>query len=256
MHSDDDAPWLPAIALATGVALLGAFSASSYRFWMASVLAGVLIVWACARVFPAGVTQVLRGRPAALAVLTWLSGAYFSLDYLISPAAHDVLGLTPGAIGWALTSAGLCWSVVAMWCGAHPAENALVYGRRTVAAAVLFGLGGCAVAAALGAVLPWWGLHLGWALMGAGMGWTHQDTLTRCVTDPNELDLPADCISQARIATSVTVGGAVGGAALGTFVTAVVAPSADGVEAARVVIVVLLLTVMLSLTPLLARRAA
>ncbi|SPT53101.1 Uncharacterised protein [Actinomyces bovis] len=113
VHSDDDAPWLPAIALATGVALLGAFSASSYRFWMASVLAGVLIVWACARVFPAGVTQVLRGRPAALAVLTWLSGAYFSLDYLISPAAHDVLGLTVTLDLNSMNSLpNLCWIIV------------------------------------------------------------------------------------------------------------------------------------------------
>lgn len=251
---EEGAPLIPAVALATGVALVGAFSASSYRFWVASALGGALVLWACARVLPAGVVRAARGRPAALAALAWVCGAYFSLDYLVSPAAHDVLGLAPGAIGWALTGEGLAWSAVAMWCGAHPAPTPAAYRRRTTAGAALFGVGGCVMACALGGALPWWGLHAGWMLAGIGMGWTHQDTLARCVADPAETGLPVDGISQARIAASVTVGGAVGGATLGTFATSVVAPGADGVQAALVVPTVLALAAALAAAPLLTRR--
>lgn len=88
------------------------------------------------------------------------------------------------------------------------------------------------------------------------MGLTHQDTLIRCVTDPVELGLAADGISQARSATAVTVAGSVGAAALGTLATTLVAPTSAGVEERLVVPVVVVLTTMLGLTPLLARRAA
>ena len=88
------------------------------------------------------------------------------------------------------------------------------------------------------------------------MGLTHQDTLIRCVTDPVELGLAADGISQARSATAVTVAGSVGAAALGTLATTLVAPTSAGVEERIVVPVVVVLTTMLGLTPLLARRAA
>ena len=54
----------------------------------------------------------------------------------------------------------------------------------------------------------------------------------------------------------MTVASNAGGAALGTLVTAGAAPSATGVEAGLAVPVVAALTLMLALTPLLARRAA
>lgn len=88
------------------------------------------------------------------------------------------------------------------------------------------------------------------------MGLTHQDTLIRCVTDPVELGRAADGISETRSATAVTVAVNVGGAALGTLVTTLVAPTSAGVEEVLVVPVVVVLTVMLGLAPLMARRAA
>ena len=112
------------------------------------------------------------------------------------------------------------------------------------------------LAAALAGALPWWLLHAGWASAGLGMGLTHQDTIIRCVTAPGELGLDDDGISEARAATAVTVASNAGGAALGTLVTAGAAPSATGVEEGLAVPVVAALTLMLALTPLLARRAA
>jgi len=144
-----------------------------------------------------------RGRRAALATLTWVCASYFALDFLISPAGHDVLVLGPGAVGWALTAAGVLWSAVAMWCGAHPARQRHVYLVRTGLGGLLFAVGGGILAAALLGAAPWWGLHLGWGLSGLGMGLTHQDTLIRCVTDPVELGQRNDGISQAQSATAV-----------------------------------------------------
>ena len=143
-----------------------------------------------------------------------------------------------------------------MWCGAHPARRRRAYLVRTGLGGLLLALGGALLAAALAGAAPWWGLHAGWGIAGLGMGLTHQDTLIRCVTDPVELGLAADGISQARSATAVTVAGSVGAAALGTLATTLVAPTSAGVEERIVVPVVVVLTTMLGLTPLLARRAA
>ncbi|MDO4242686.1 MAG: MFS transporter [Actinomyces sp.] len=253
---DDDRrpPVLPALAMAGGVAVIGAVPAASVWFWPVGAAGAVAVVWACARVFPVGVLRLAPGRPAALATLGWLCAAYFALDYLVSPAGHDVLGLGPAAIGWALTMAGVCWSVVAMWCGAHPAREAGAYRLRTALGGAGLTVGGAVVALALGSAVPWWGLHVGCALAGLGMGATHQDTVIRCLTAPSELGAPDDGIPATQAATAVTIAGGAGGATLGTLVTSFVAPTGAGVEAGRVVPVCAVLAVMLAATPLLARR--
>ena len=99
---------------------------------------------------------------------------------------------------------------------------------------------------------------MGFGLAGLGMGLTHQDTLIRCMTPPEHSGPEArgDGISEARAATSVTIASAAGGATLGTAATAFVAPTDLGVEPGRLVGVVVVLALMLSATPLLARRAA
>lgn len=253
---DDGAPLAAALVMAGGVALIGAVPASAPWFWPVSALGLGGVGWACSRVFPAGVLRLAPGRRAALATLTWVCACYFALDFLVSPAGHDVLALGPGAVGWALTTAGVLWSTVAVWCGAHPARRRRAYLVRTGAGGLLLALGGALLAAALAGAAPWWGLHAGWGIAGLGMGLTHQDTLIRCVTDPVELGRAADGISEARSATAVTVAGNVGAAALGTLATTLVAPTSAGVEERLVVPVVVVLTIMLGLTPLLARRAA
>ena len=255
-NDGNDAPLIAALAMACGVALIGLAPAASPWFWPASGLGLVSAVWACSRVFPAGVLRLAPGRRAALATLTWVCASYFALDFLISPAGHDVLVLGPGAVGWALTAAGVLWSAAAMWCGAHPARKGHVYLVRTGLGGLLFAVGGGILAAALLGAVPWWGLHLGWGLSGLGMGLTHQDTLIRCVTDPVELGQRNDGISQAQAATAVTVAANIGGATLGTLVTTLIAPTSAGVEEHLVVPVVVVITIMLSGTPLLARRAA
>ena len=76
------------------------------------------------------------------------------------------------------------------------------------------------------------------------------------MTDPVELGQRNDGISQAQAATAVTVAANIGGATLGTLVTTLIAPTSAGVEEHLVVPVVVVITIMLSGTPLLARRAA
>lgn len=249
------APWSAALALAGGVGLIGALPGGSAWFWPGCGLGAAAALWACTRVFPAGTLRLRPGRRAAIAALAWVCMAYFALDFLVAPGAHDVLGLGAGAIGWALTAAGVCWSVVAMWCGATPARAPVTYMLRTAGGAGCFLTGGLLMAAAFADALPWWWLHVGFSVAGLGMGLTHQDTLIRCVSQPGP-DGPDDGISQARAATAVTVASAAGGATLGTAVTAFVAPTDAGVEGPRLVGAVIALSLMLGATALLTRRAA
>lgn len=257
VSGDDDAPpWAAALTLAGGVALIGLVPASSAWIWPAGAIGLACAVWACARVFPAGVMRLAPGRPAAVATLAWVCAVYFALDFLISPASHDVLGLGPVAVGWALTANGLAWSAVAMWCGARPARTPRRFLLRATAGALSFAAGSGLLVMALSGLGPWWLVHVGWTLAGIGMGLTHQDTMIRCVTDPGERGLDSDGISQTAVATAVTVAGNAGGATLGTLVTSLTAPTAAGVEAAIVVPVVVVLGLVLALTPVLSRRAA
>ncbi|MDY3679129.1 MAG: MFS transporter [Actinomyces urogenitalis] len=257
VSGDDDAPpWAAALTLAGGVALIGLVPASSAWIWPAGAIGLACAVWACARVFPAGVMRLAPGRPAAVATLAWVCAVYFALDFLISPASHDVLGLGPVAVGWALTANGLAWSAVAMWCGARPARTPRRFLLRATAGALSFAAGSGLLVMALSGLGPWWLVHVGWTLAGIGMGLTHQDTMIRCVTDPGERGLDSDGISQTSVATAVTVAGNAGGATLGTLVTSLTAPTAAGVEAAIVVPVVVVLGLVLALTPVLSRRAA
>ncbi|MBE6481801.1 MAG: MFS transporter [Actinomyces ruminicola] len=256
--SDDEShpPLVPALVMAAGVAAIGAVPAASALFMPVGAAGAAAVVWACARVFPSGTMRLVPGRRAALATLAWLCAAYFTLDYLVSPAAHDVLGLGPTAIGWALTCAGFAWSSIAIWTATHPAREPRRYRMRVGVGGVCLAIGGAAMTAAFGGVAPWWGLHVGFATAGLGMGLTIQDTMIRCVTAPEDLGGVPDGISQARAATSATVANAAGAAALGTLATAFVAPSAAGVQANLLVPTTAVLTLALALTPLLARRAA
>lgn len=257
LRVEDDrtaAPWAAALALAAGVGMIGAVPAGRWWFWPGCLLGAVTVVWACARVFPAGTMRLAPGRRAAVATLAWVCAAYFCLDFLVSPGAHDVLGLGAGPIGWALTCAGVLWSVAAMWCGARPARAARHYIARSTTGALCLVGGAALTALAFTGAPPWWWLHVGFGLAGTGMGLTHQDTLIRCVSQPPEGH--EDGISQAGAATSVTVATTAGGAALGTFATALVAPTTAGVDGARLVGTVVVLAVLLACTPVLARRAA
>lgn len=251
------APWPAALALAGGVGAIGVLPAASPWFWPGCAVGVAAALWACARVFPPGTLRLAPGRRAGIATLAWVCTAYLALDYLVAPAAHDVLGLDAGMIGWALTTAGVAWSVVAMWSGSRPARAPGRYMRRIRLGAVCFVVGGLVMAAAFHGQAPWWCLHVGFTLAGAGMGLTHQDTIIRCVSQPPaEGDRAGDGISEARSATSVTIASAAGAATLGTLAAAFVAPTDLGVEQDRLVGIVLVLVVLLAATPLLARRAA
>lgn len=253
---DDDAPpWAAALALAGGVALIGLLRAASLWTWVGGAVGLAAAVWACARVFPRGVMRLASGRPAAIATLAWLCAAYFAWDYLISPAAHDVLGLGPGAIGWILTLNGLAWSSMAMWCGARPARRPRTYMTVCSIATITFVIGALCVVVALSAWGPWWWLLIGWGIAGIGMGLAHQNTIIRCITDPADIGGSHDGLSHATIATAVTVAANAGGATLGTLATTLVAPTAAGVDAHIAVPTIIVFGALLAMIPLFAWRA-
>jgi len=238
--------------MATGVAIIGALRASSPWFWPGVAGGTTLVLWSCSRVLPAGTLCLAVGRRAGIATLMWVCAFFLTLDYLVAPSAHDVLGLTPTQTGWALTAGGIGWSAVAIACGARPAREPQAYRRRTMLAAVFFVVGTMLMAVTVLEKADWWGLPVGYGVASIGMGLTHLDTMNRIVTDPAE----PDGITHAQAATAVTIAGAAGGAVLGTVTTAFVAPTASGVETDRLWPTLILLAVGLLLTPLLARRAA
>ena len=252
-EEDEEAvPWLPSLAMAAGVAIIGALRASSSWFWPGVAGGTALVLWSCSRVLPAGTLCLATGRRAGIATLMWVCAFFLTLDYLVAPSAHDVLDMTPTQTGWALTAGGIGWSVVAIVCGARPAREPEAYRRRTALAAAFFVLGAALMTTTVLGRPGWWGLPVGYGVASIGMGLTHLDTMNRIVTDPAE----PDGITHAQAATAVTIAGAAGGAVLGTAATAFVAPTASGVEAARLWPTLALLAGGLLLTPLLARRAA
>ena len=251
-EGDEAAPWLPAGAMATGVAIIGALRASSPWFWPGVAGGTALVLWSCSRVLPDGTLCLEAGRRAGIATLMWVCAFFLTLDYLVAPSAHDVLDMTPTQIGWALTAGGIGWSVVAIACGAHPAREPKAYRRRTTLAAAFFVLGAALMTTTVLGRPGWWGLPVGYGVASIGMGLTHLDTMNRIVTGPAE----PDGITHAQAATAVTIAGAAGGAVLGTVATAFVAPTASGVETDRLWPTLILLAVGLLRTPLLARRAA
>ena len=249
---DEAVPWLPALAMAAGVALIGALRASSPWFWPGVGVGTGLVLWSCSYVLPDGTLRLVPGRRAGIATLLWVCAFFLTLDYLVAPSAHDVLGMTPTQIGWALTAGGIGWSVVAIACGTRPAREPEAYRRRTTLAAVFFVVGTTLMVVTVLGRPDWWGLSVGYGVASIGMGLTHLDTMNRIVTDPAE----PDGITHAQAATAVTIAGAAGGAVLGTAATAFVAPTAAGVETDRLWPTLVMLAVGLLLTPLLARRAA
>ena len=249
---DETVPWLPALAMAAGVALIGALQASSPWFWPGVGVGTALVLWSCSCVLPDGTLRLVPGRRAGIATLLWVCAFFLTLDYLVAPSAHDVLGLTPTQTGWALTAGGIGWSAVAIACGARPAREPQAYRRRTMLAAVFFVVGTMLMAVTVLEKADWWGLPVGYGVASIGMGLTHLDTMNRIVTDPAE----PDGITHAQAATAVTIAGAAGGAVLGTAATAFVAPTASGVETDRLWPTLVVLAAGLLLTPLLARRAA
>ena len=249
---DETVPWLPALAMAAGVALIGALRASSPWFWPGVGVGTGLVLWSCSCVLPDGTLRLVPGRRAGIATLLWVCAFFLTLDYLVAPSAHDVLGLTPTQTGWALTAGGIGWSAVAIACGARPAREPQAYRRRTMLATVFFVVGTMLMVVTFLEKADWWGLPVGYGVASIGMGLTHLDTMNRIVTDPVE----PDGITHAQAATAVTIAGAAGGAVLGTAATAFVAPTAAGVETDRLWPTLVMLAVGLLLTPLLARRAA
>ena len=251
-EDEEVVPWLPSLAMAAGVAIIGALRASSPWFWPGVAGGTALVLWSCSRVLPAGTLCLAAGRRAGIATLMWVCAFFLTLDYLVAPSAHDVLDMTPTQTGWALTAGGIGWSVVAIVCGARPAREPEAYRRRTALAAAFFVLGAALMTTTVLGRPGWWGLPVGYGVASIGMGLTHLDTMNRIVTDPAE----PDGITHAQAATAVTIAGAAGGAVLGTATTAFVAPAAAGVEPSRLWPTLVLLAVGLLLTPLLARRAA
>ena len=83
---DETVPWLPALAMAAGVALIGALRASSPWFWPGVGVGTGLVLWSCSCVLPDGTLRLVPGRRAGIATLLWVCAFFLTLDYLVAPA--------------------------------------------------------------------------------------------------------------------------------------------------------------------------
>jgi hypothetical protein len=237
-----------AFVLAGGVALLslvglqGLYAAVAVAVGAAGAALAVL---AARRLLPAGTLSVQAGRPAAVATMGLLTGAYFGAAGIIAIVVHDLLDGTTGDETLVLAGGGLGWAIAGLAASRWPAQAARAYVRRSALAAVLLAVGLVAAGAALladgmtsrvGVVLA------GWTVAGVGMGLMYLDTLNHIVEVPPEVD----GVSPTQAATAAILVEAIATAVMATLTTAVVGRAVEGGGGIAAAVGVLALTGLVS----------
>ena len=171
---EDEARTRDALALALGVALLLAgLSGAGSVLPLALVPVGlVILVRALRRLTPAGTFRMRSGPPAAIALNSIMSAAFFATDAFMPLAVSDVRGRSVGIAGAALAAGALSWAAGA-WVVAHysariPADRLARTGLLLVAAGI------ATVIAALSPSVPVGVFVLAWLSAGLGMGLGYQ----------------------------------------------------------------------------------
>lgn len=220
------APW--SVALAFVCALLGVMAAS--------------------RLLPAGTARLQRGRPAAVATLGVVTGAYFGASAVVTILAHDLLGFSVPQLGFLLLAGGLGWAVTGVFVGRSPAAGARYISRARWGATLLtMGLVTMWIAVAADWVSPAWYIAA-WAVAGVGMGLVYLDTINVIVEEP---PVP-DGISPVAAGTSTVVVEQASAALIGTTVATVVgallSSTANSAAVASALLLLALITAGLWLT--------
>ena len=165
-----------AFVLAGGVALLslvGLRSLPAATAIAVGVVGAAAVIVAARRLLPRGTLSARVGRPAALATMSLLTGAYFGAQAIMSIIVQDLLGGTTGQAALVLAGSGMGWALAGLAVSRWPARTARAYVRRAA-------LGGSLIALGLlvtGGVLLVDGtspritvILVGWTVAGVGMG--------------------------------------------------------------------------------------
>jgi MFS family permease len=219
-----------AFVLASGVALLSIVGLQGLHAGVAVVVGAAgtaLALLAARRLLPAGTLSLRAGRPAAVATMGLLTGAYFGAAGIIAIVVHDLLDGTTGDETIVLAGGGLGWAVAGLAASRWPAQAARAYIRRSALGAGLLAVGLLATGAALladGTASRVEVVLVGWTVAGLGMGLMYLDTLNHIVEVPPEVD----GVSAAQAAAGAILVEAVATAVMATLTTAVVGRAVAG----------------------------
>ena len=230
-----------AFVLAGGVALLslvGLRSLPAATAIAVGVVGAAAVIVAARRLLPRGTLSARVGRPAALATMGLLTGAYFGAQAIMSIIVQDLLGGTTGQAALVLAGSGMGWAVAGLAVSRWPARTARAYVRRAA-------LGGSLIALGLlvtGGVLLVDGTSpritvvlVGWTVAGIGMGLTYLDTFNQIVDVPQEVD----GVSVPRAAAATILVEAIATAVAATLASAVVGRAvaqSGGTDSAAIVL--------------------
>lgn len=202
-----------ALAVGTGLVLLGIEDDSTFRM-LALVAAGLALAGpALGRLLPQGTLRVQRGAPAALVTMALLSFSFFGAEAFLPLALTGVGGEAVTIAGVALTVGALTWTAGA-WIQARLSSRV---SRRALAttglALTLVGVTGTAGLSLSGA--PALTAALSWGVVGLGIGLAYS-TLTLVVLETAAVGREGSASAALQLANvlGVALGTGLGGAAL------------------------------------------
>jgi MFS family permease len=161
---------IEAVRVAAGAALVVASFTASRWLLVPGIAAGLVVgLRPLARLTPPGTLRARPGLPAVIASRGLLTFAFFGTDTFIPYALTSGRGRSSFAGGVAVTAATLAWTA-GTWCQDRWISRTgealfirLAYLLLAPAIAVV-------AVSALPGVLPFWVLHVGWAVGGLGIG--------------------------------------------------------------------------------------
>lgn len=238
-----------AFALAGGVALLSLVGLRGLSVGLAiavGIAGAAMAVFAARNLLPTGTLSARMGRPAAVATMGLVTGAYFGTAEIIGIIVHDLLGGTTGQVAFVLAGSGLGWALAGLTAARWPARAAHTYVRRSTLGAGILSLGLLTTVAAL--LVDWMArvdvVLAGWTAAGVGIGLIYLDTLNHIVDVPQEVD----GVSTAKAAASTILVEAIATAVMATLTTAVVGRAIAGGQGVTAALLLLALTVLVAAT--------
>lgn len=211
-------PWslprlLAAVVVAAGVLGMDlATSGGGAGGWVISAGAALLTFLALGRLLPAGTARLAPGLPSVIAMRGVLSGAFISAEVYLPYLLTDTYRVTPALTGASLTVGGITWALASQihsrLAARLSARRSLLTGAGLLTLATAFVL--VATAAGTGPVVT----VAGWALAGAGMGFSYPrlGTMTLALSTPATSGFNSSALSIADsigAATALTVTGIV-----------------------------------------------
>jgi MFS family permease len=223
------------VAVGVSMTLLAVRSAHLALTIGLGVVGFVTSVWALRRLLPLGTLRAAPGLPAAIAVLTLLTFAFFAVEAFLPLAIVEVRHAGTIVVATTLTTGTLAWSA-----GAWLQARMSAWGRRAllqIGLALLVVGVGASVAPLLPALSPWSAV-VAWAFAGLGIGIAHPvSTLAILAGAPAGREGEVSGTMQIASSLAIAVGTGLGGDLLARFAAdgGSIALGIAGVNAAAVV---------------------